>query len=85
MARPAVRISVHSQAGHCDAGHTLGQVVEYRKGLPPDFCQAAFHTLMPYLYALQFGGNLPWEKEPGTAHIACPDPFNPVVFKLQRV
>ena len=48
-------------------------------------CAWAHYTLFPFAQALAFGGNFPWEKEPGTALVACPDPDNPVVFKLEIV
>jgi uncharacterized repeat protein (TIGR04076 family) len=41
-------------------------------------------ALFPYLRTVQYGGNLPWEEKPGLAHVACPDPFNPVVFRIER-
>ncbi len=41
-------------------------------------------AIYPYLRVLQFGGNLPWEKE-GEAYIACPDHKNPVVFKVEII
>lgn len=53
------------------------------EGKLPDICPAAWHALYPYLRVLQFGGDFPWEEE-GEAYIACPDPKNPVVFKLER-
>ncbi|HIE05494.1 MAG TPA: TIGR04076 family protein [bacterium (Candidatus Stahlbacteria)] len=77
-----VIITVAEQKGTCEAGHRTGQKFIY-EGRLPDICPAAFHSLYPYLRVLQFGGNLPWEEE-GQALIACPDPENPVVFRLER-
>jgi uncharacterized repeat protein (TIGR04076 family) len=48
-------------------------------------CHWAAHTLLPFTTALRFGGNVPWEPEPGVARICCPDPGNPVVFEVKRV
>lgn len=79
-----VRITVVKQEGSCAAGHKVGQEFAYEGKLPPGLCPSAWHSLYPYLRVLQFGGDLPWEKE-GMAHIACPDPENPVVFKLERL
>lgn len=33
-------------------------------------------------FALKFGGTFPWEPEGNTTCVACPDPYNTVVFKL---
>ncbi|HAS04615.1 MAG TPA: hypothetical protein DCR71_02475 [Dehalococcoidia bacterium] len=47
-------------------------------------CSWAFYTLFPFAEVLQFGGSLPWEKDPSKTTVACPDPDNPVVFELSR-
>ena len=75
-------ITIVEQSGFCDAGHKKGQEFIY-EGKLPDICPAAWDALYPYVRVLQFGGNLPWEKE-GEAYVACPDHRNPVVFKLER-
>jgi uncharacterized repeat protein (TIGR04076 family) len=48
-------------------------------------CHWAAHTLLPFTTALRFGGDLPWEAEPGLARISCPDPDNSVVFEIRRI
>lgn len=48
-------------------------------------CHWAAHTLLPFSTALRFGGNVPWESEPGFARICCPDPDNSVVFEVRRL
>jgi len=48
-------------------------------------CHWAAHTLLPFTTALRFGGNVPWEPEPGLARICCPDPDNSVVFEVRRL
>jgi uncharacterized repeat protein (TIGR04076 family) len=47
-------------------------------------CQWAAHTLLPFTTTLRFGGNVPWESEPGLARVCCPDPGNAVVFEVRR-
>jgi len=47
-------------------------------------CHWAAHTLLPFTATLRFGGNLPWEAEPGLARICCPDPDNSVLFEVRR-
>jgi len=48
-------------------------------------CHWAAHTILPFTTALRFGGDLPWESEPGLARVCCPDPDDPVVFEIRRV
>lgn len=38
--------------------------------------------MLPFLQPLRFGGSFPWE-EAGEAVVCCPDPHNPVVFRLR--
>jgi len=35
--------------------------------------------------ALRFGGQVPWEDEPGQARACCLDHNNPVVFEIRRI
>jgi len=83
MKRSKVRIIVDSLRGKCESGHYVGQEFVFDNDWPGHFCPAAFHAIYPNLRTLQYGGNIPWE-EPGSVHVACPDPFNPLVFKLVR-
>jgi uncharacterized repeat protein (TIGR04076 family) len=48
-------------------------------------CHWAGHTLLPFSTALRFGGDLPWEAEPGLAPICCPDPGNTIVSEIRRI
>ncbi len=54
------------------------------KATPEGLCPGAYHSDYPAIFALKFGGQLPWEKEKGTAHIACPDPENGVIMEIKR-
>jgi uncharacterized repeat protein (TIGR04076 family) len=47
-------------------------------------CHWASHALLPWTTALRFGGDVPWESEPGLARVCCPDPDNVVVFEVRR-
>jgi uncharacterized repeat protein (TIGR04076 family) len=76
---------VVSQKGTCQAGHKVGDEFVMGQETPAGMCSWAFYTLFPFAEVLQFGGSFPWEGEPGTARVACPDPGNPVVFELRRV
>jgi uncharacterized repeat protein (TIGR04076 family) len=47
-------------------------------------CSATWHSLYPYLNGLRFGANYPWEEDPNSVTVCCPDYKNPVVFKITR-
>jgi len=86
MAAPSkVQITVASVTGHCAAGHTVGQSWVVEALTPENMCIGAFASLIPHFRVLRFGGEFPWEEDKDTAHIACPDPKNPVVFELRRL
>jgi len=48
-------------------------------------CPSAFYAAFPNWRVLRFGGELPWEEDKDTAHVACPDPLNPLVMELRRI
>ncbi len=75
---------VISQRGTCVAGHKVGDEFVIGQKTPPGMCSWAFYTLFPFAEVLQFGGLLPWEKDPNKTTVACPDPENPLIFELRR-
>jgi uncharacterized repeat protein (TIGR04076 family) len=79
-----VTAKVISQKGTCEAQHKVGDEFVIGEHTPPNLCSWAFYSLFPFAQVLQFGGSFPWEKDPNTATVACPDPTNPVVFELRR-
>ena len=80
-----VQVTVVSQAGHCSAGHKVGEQWTVSSKTPDGICLAAFNALYPNLRALRFGGSFPWEADPNASLVACPDDKNPVVFELKRL
>jgi uncharacterized repeat protein (TIGR04076 family) len=82
-------VSVH---GSCESRHTPGQEFDLSAdvtlgtaGNPGTVCPALYYAVYPNLRVLRFGGSLPWEKDKDAAHVACPDPLNPVVVRLCRI
>ena len=75
---------VVSQQGNCVSGHKVGDEFVIGDTTPCGMCSWAFYTLFPFASALQSGGVLPWEDDPDTSIVACPDPGNPVIFELRR-
>jgi len=80
-----VTIKVISQKGNCAFQHKVGDEWLVENTTPQGICLSAFSSLFPDLRTLSFGGTLPWEPDPDTARIACPDFENPVVFELRRI
>jgi uncharacterized repeat protein (TIGR04076 family) len=89
---PKVVLRIVSVKGTCNAGHKVGQEFDLSKeftlGYREDgkaLCPSAFHVAFPARRVLRFGGEMPWEKNKDLAHVACPDPVNPVVMELKRI
>ncbi len=87
-----VILKIISVKGTCDAAHREGQEFDlsgvFNVGTSPDgkaICPSAFNAAYPYWRTLRFGGGFPWEKDKDRVHVACPDPFNPVIMELRRV
>ena len=87
-----VILKIISVKGKCNANHQVGQEFdlskEFKLGITEDgkaLCPSAFYAAFPYWRALRFGGELPWEEDKDLAHVACPDPFNPLIMELRRV
>ena len=76
--------TVVSQKGTCVAGHKVGEAFPIGDKTPHGMCSWAFYTVFPSVITLQYNGSFPWELDPETAIVACPDPTNPVVFELRR-
>ena len=93
MADPVkVVLTITSVQGTCAAGHKVGEVFDLSedivlgyKGNGKCLCPSAFYAAFPNWRVLRFGGEFPWEEDKDTAHVACPDPLNPVVMELKRV
>jgi uncharacterized repeat protein (TIGR04076 family) len=87
-----VVLKIVSVKGTCAAGHKAGQEFDLSKdfvlGYSGDgtaLCPSAFYAAFPNWRVLRSGGELPWEEDKDTAHVACPDPFNPLIMELRRV
>jgi uncharacterized repeat protein (TIGR04076 family) len=71
--------------GECPVGHKVGDSWIVKDGIVPEgICAAAFNAMQPYLVAIRYGGAMPWSGE-AKFSACCPDPANPVVFKMEAV
>ncbi len=89
---PKIILKIVSVKGTCAAHHRVGQEFEisapFTLGMSEDgkaLCPSAFYAAFPSYRTLRFGGELPWEEDKNKAHVACPDPFNPLVMEIKRV
>jgi uncharacterized repeat protein (TIGR04076 family) len=81
--RVSIEIVEIQGTGRCSTGHVVGDRWEITSALTPaGICGWAYSAMWPFLQPLRFGGNFPWEVE-GEALVCCPDPHNPVVFRLR--
>jgi len=86
MAAPGIVVGrVVSQKGSCEAGMTVGQEFAFGDITPAGICSFLYHAAFPFAVALQYGATFPWEEDPDTATVACPDAANPVVIELRRM
>jgi len=77
-------ITITTNEGKCQGGfHQVGDVITIERGTPEGMCMGAFGAILPYLTALRFGADFPWEAEKGCAVIHCPDPKG-IVLELRR-
>lgn len=70
--------------GKCQGGfHNIGDMFTVESTTPSGMCLGAWNAVAPYVCALLFGGNFPWEQEKGVATIHCPDPKG-ITLELKR-
>jgi uncharacterized repeat protein (TIGR04076 family) len=87
----SVKVTVDSIAGVCHAGLKQGDSFIVRDvgcmklegcdGLCPELLFVVFPTCM----ALASGGKLRWENDRNQSLVACPDPENQVVARIERM
>jgi len=80
-----VRVVRILEKGTCPDGLKVGDEFVFERLPPPNFCHWAYYSILPFVTALTFGGNIPWEEKEGTCRLCCPDPDNPVVLEISRV
>jgi uncharacterized repeat protein (TIGR04076 family) len=74
------------QEGHCGVGHQVGdEVIFDGQRVQGRVCLDAMCAFLPWVHALRYGAEFPWQEDKGAVICACPDAANPVVFELRRV
>lgn len=80
-----VKMTIVDIRDTCPNGHRVGEEYLVKHKTPGGICMGAFSSILPYLTSLRFGASFPWEDEPGTITLGCPDHENCVVWRLERV
>jgi uncharacterized repeat protein (TIGR04076 family) len=81
-----LEIEVVKRTGRCSVDHKVGETFRIRSYKTPEgLCLSAFHALWPVARTLLLGGKHPWDEDPDVSTVACPDPDNPVVFRIKRI
>ena len=71
--------------GECPVGHKVGDSWVIKDGIVPEgICAAAWNAIQPYVVSIRYGGAMPWSGE-AKFSACCPDPGNPVVFKMEAI
>ena len=78
-----IRITI--KGGKCQGNiNEVGQTFIVEDTTPAGMCLGAWNSVAPYVTALRYGGNFPWEEQEGYALIHCPDPKG-ITLELRRV
>jgi uncharacterized repeat protein (TIGR04076 family) len=80
-----IEIMVTSQKGTCGAGHKVGDKWIISNHTPGGICLSAYPSMQSSIDVLKYGGSFPWSDNPDESGTTCPDPQNPVVFKIRRI
>jgi len=81
--RVVIEIVEIQGTGECSVGHVVGDTWAVDSNIVPEgICGWAYGAMLPSLQVLRFGGSFPWDTAAET-QVCCPDPANPVVFRLR--
>ncbi|OPY77816.1 MAG: hypothetical protein A4E65_02580 [Syntrophorhabdus sp. PtaU1.Bin153] len=78
-----IRAEVVSLKGQCNAGHKVGDQFEVNCYNTAGMCGFLYHAIFPALNVMQFEGSYPWGTD--EAVLNCPDSYNLLTIKVQRV
>ena len=64
---------IESVAGSCTLGHKKGDKFDLSMHMTSGLCGAFYHSIYPFILALQFYANFPWLKDKNSIEVPCPD------------
>ena len=77
--------TVKEVKGHCGAKHKVGDILELGTINTGGLCGFFYHDIFPTIQTLQFGGTIPWTRDPDVVIVECPDRINAVTLILKRI
>jgi uncharacterized repeat protein (TIGR04076 family) len=84
-----VRVTVLEAHPDCGAEHKVGDTFEIshvkKEGLKGFLCPTAFNQLYPVIFAMRYGAEFPWQKDPDSWVVNCGDTETPVKFEIRRL
>ena len=83
-----IKLKVIKQEGTCVAGHEIGDevLIAFTKNkIEGKICLHALYSILPKVFAMAYGAEFPWLKDPDVSTHACPDAWNPLVYEVSRI
>lgn len=80
----AVKLKVISKK-ECSLHEVGDEALVTPTGVQGKVCIHALYSVLPKAFAMLYGVNFPWLKDPEVSTHACPDAANPVVFEVSRI
>ncbi len=79
-------LEVIKQEGSCAAGHKVGDKIIFEDDgeIKGKICISALYSIIPKIYAMKYEANFPWLNDKNVSTHACPDGYNPLMFKVTR-
>ena len=78
-------ITVKEIKGTCTAQKVGDKIEVIGDKVEGNICTMAFHTIFPYIFAMQYGADFPWLKNKDETLAYCPDPAGLALFEIKRV
>jgi len=73
--------------GVCSFGHREGDTWEFKgpgELIPGNICPSALKSIADAVMVMRYGGQFPWQSDPDTYTVTCPDPNVRNRFELKR-
>jgi len=71
--------------GNCTIGMQVGDEFELSLHKCGEFCGFFYHNIIGWIKTLQFGGTVPFFKDPDVQIWECPNSMNGVKIELRRI
>jgi uncharacterized repeat protein (TIGR04076 family) len=80
-----ILINVREVKGKCPIQRVGDKIEVIGDEVKGNICAMAFHTIFPYIFAMQYGANFPWLENKDEILAYCPDPMGLVLFEIKRI